>query len=236
MEDESKPIVVDFPLRGEWAAPNTPGHRVPSHGIDLLGQTYAYDLMKIDWSRPTGYKFYNKSLLSFFLFGVRLNKCFSWKQSIYAPFDAEVMEAEDGIEERDPVNFVRDMAVVLKNAFFFNKKIANNRDLKPILGNYLILKGDESYCMMAHIHQGSFVVKPGDNVSAGQKLAEVGHAGNSTAPHLHFQLMDQQNLMSAKGLPCCFRQYELFENGTWKVIKKDIPDRRDRIRVLSRPE
>lgn len=37
MEDESKTIVVDFPLRGEWVAPNIPGHRVPSHGIDLLG-------------------------------------------------------------------------------------------------------------------------------------------------------------------------------------------------------
>lgn len=179
--------------------------------------------MQIDWSRSTGYKFYNKTTLSYFLFGVRLKNCFSWKQSIYAPFNAEVLEAEDGIEERDPVYFVHDMAVVLKNAFFFNRKIASNRDLKPVLGNYLILKGDESYCMMAHIHQGSFVVKLGEYVSAGQKLAEVGHAGNSTAPHLHFQLMGQQNLMGAKGLPCCFRQYELFENGVWKVKKRVSP-------------
>ena len=25
-----EPVAVEFPLRGEWIAPNTPGHRVPS--------------------------------------------------------------------------------------------------------------------------------------------------------------------------------------------------------------
>ncbi len=232
MDDEKKPIVVEFPLRGEWAAPHTPGHKVPSHGTDMLGQTYAYDLIQIDWSRPKGYKFFEKSMPSYLMFGVRLQKCFGWRAPIYAPFDAEVIEAEDGVRERDPVHFLHDMAIVLKNAFFFNKKIKNNRDLKPVLGNYLILKGKKAYSMMAHIHQGSIAVKTGDQVKAGQQLAEVGHAGNSTAPHLHFQLMDRQDLMSAKGVPCCFRQYELFNSGVWNVIENGIPDRRDRIRVL----
>jgi len=36
-------IIVDFPLRGEWVAPNTPGSKVPSHGTDQLGQRYAFD-------------------------------------------------------------------------------------------------------------------------------------------------------------------------------------------------
>ena len=43
------PVVVDFPLRGEgWMAVTTPAHRVPSHGTDMLGQRYAYDLLKVD--------------------------------------------------------------------------------------------------------------------------------------------------------------------------------------------
>ena len=232
MDDEKKPIVVEFPLRGEWAAPHTPGHKVPSHGTDMLGQTYAYDLIQIDWSRPKGYKFFRKSILSYLIFGTRLRNCFCWREPIYAPFDAEVIEAEDGIQERDPVHFACDMAVVLKNAFFFGKKIERNRDLKPVLGNYLILKSDDAWCMMAHFHEGSILVKPGERVSVGQKLAEVGHAGNSTAPHLHFQLMDRQDLMTAKGLPCCFREYELFVDGNWKSVVNGIPDRRDRIRIL----
>ncbi len=35
------PVVVDFPLRGEWVAPNTTGITIPSHGIDALGQKYS---------------------------------------------------------------------------------------------------------------------------------------------------------------------------------------------------
>ena len=42
------PVVVEFPLRGEWAAANTPAHRIPSHGTYQLGQRYAYDLVRTD--------------------------------------------------------------------------------------------------------------------------------------------------------------------------------------------
>ena len=39
---DERPVVVDFPLRGEnWMAVTTPAHRVPSHGTDMLGQRYA---------------------------------------------------------------------------------------------------------------------------------------------------------------------------------------------------
>ena len=30
--DRENPIVVDFPLRGEWVAPHTPGDKVPVMG------------------------------------------------------------------------------------------------------------------------------------------------------------------------------------------------------------
>ena len=37
-------VVVEFPLRGErWVAVTTPGDRIPSHGVNMLGQRYAYD-------------------------------------------------------------------------------------------------------------------------------------------------------------------------------------------------
>ena len=41
------------------------------------------------------------------------------------------------------------------------------------------------------------VVAPGERVVAGQRLAQVGHSGNSTAPHLHFQLMDGPDYLTA---------------------------------------
>jgi len=227
-----EPLIVDFPLRGEWIAPNTPGYKVPSHGTNQLAQTYAYDFLQIDWRYPIKkFRFFKKPFIPALLFGVRLNQCIGWSQPIYSPFDGEVTEAEDGIVERDPVHFFRDMGFVLKTAFFFRPS-DKNYDLRPVIGNYIILKGDRCYAFFAHARTGSLLVKKGDIVKAGQQLAEVGHSGNSTAPHLHFHLMDKQNLMKAKGLPCCFREYEKFVDKKWERVKNGIPGRYDRIRVV----
>ena len=46
-----KPVIVEFPLRGEWMAPNTPGTKVPSHGTEQLAQKYAFDFLQIDWDK-----------------------------------------------------------------------------------------------------------------------------------------------------------------------------------------
>jgi len=61
-------------------------------------------------------------------------------------------------------------------------------------------------------------------------LGRVGHSGNSTAPHLHFQHMDSSNLLSAKGIPCAFEQYESFQDGVWKTVYNGVPSDTDRIR------
>ena len=42
-----EPIIVQFPLRGEWLSPNTPGTKVPSHGTNQLGTRYAYDIIPL---------------------------------------------------------------------------------------------------------------------------------------------------------------------------------------------
>ena len=224
------PIVVDFPLRGEWVAPHTPGYKVPTHGTDMLAQTYAYDLLQIDWRYPASkYRFFTKPVLRALLFGVPLKDCLGWRQPIFAPFTGEVVEVEDGIKERDPVHLFRDVAIALKNGIFFKEK--SNHELKSIIGNYIILKGEHCYACFAHGHTGSIRVKAGDKVTVGQQLAEVGHSGNSTAPHLHFQLMDGPSLMEANGLPCCFREYEVWNEDSWSKVNNGIPGRYDRIRV-----
>jgi len=222
-------ITVEFPLSGEWVAPNTPGHKVPSHGTDQLGQTYAYDFMQIDWKRPTGYKFFYDSMAFYFMAGVKLEHCYGWSKDILSPISGEVIECRDGWPERKRVNIVTDMLALLKNSLLINPR--GNEGLRPALGNYMIIKGEEAYAFLAHARTGSISVEVGDIVKPLQKIAEVGHSGNSTAPHLHFHLMDNPNLLEAKGLPCCFREYEVFENKTWVKVANGIPGRRDRIRA-----
>jgi hypothetical protein len=48
MRELDDPVVVELPLRGEWTVERSPADRIPSHGTDLLGPWYAYDLVRTD--------------------------------------------------------------------------------------------------------------------------------------------------------------------------------------------
>jgi hypothetical protein len=223
------PIVVDFPLRGEWIAPNTPGKRVPSHGTDLLGQRYAYDFVGID-PETSGLRFYRPSPLRYLVFGVRLQDCYGWGRPIFSATAGTVVQAEDGWPERNPVHLARDLAILLKHAMTFN--LERTKDLRPLTGNSIIIETSDGYAVYVHAQTGSIKVSPGDKVTPGQPLANVGHSGNSTAPHLHFHLMDHPDPRKAQGIPCCFRDYEVYQEGAWRPVQNGIPKDTDRIRKL----
>ncbi len=227
LNTHSDGLTVELPLHGEWTAVHTPADRVPSHGTHQLAQTYAYDFLRIDWDKP-GYKFHTRSTVYYGALGVRLDECYGWSAPVMAPFTGEVVVAPDGWPERRRVHFVRDLAVVLKNAF--TADLASG-DLRFVVGNHVVLRSpDGVYALLAHLRCGSVLVGPGTAVRAGQPLAQVGHSGNSTAPHLHFQLMDGPDPLVAKGLPCAFACYEAFQAGAWKKVQGGIPAKRERIR------
>ena len=56
-------------------------------------------------------------------------------------------------------------------------------------GNYVIIDHhDGTYTLYAHGQAGSICVAPGQSVSQGQQIMRVGSTGNSTGPHLHFEV------------------------------------------------
>jgi murein DD-endopeptidase MepM/ murein hydrolase activator NlpD len=150
-----------------------------------------------------------------------------WGQPIFSSTTGIVVQAEDGWPERNPVHPARDLALMLKNAWTF--QATPSTDLRQLSGNYIVIESIDGYVVYAHAQTGSIKVSPGDIVAPGQHLSNVGHSGNSTAPHLHFHLMDNQDPRRAQGIPCCFREYEVFQDGAWRLVQNGIPKKTDRL-------
>ena len=226
-DEMREPIIIEFPLRGEWHSPNTPGTKIPSHGTDKLGTRYAYDFIQVDWERA-GWPAYRVSLPQYLLFGVSLDDYYCWGQDIYAPCDGIVVQAEDGYEERERTNLRSDMANAYKNAHYFDP---TKDDVQSVAGNYVIMEcGDNIYAALCHLQTGSIQVTVGQSIKKGEVIGRVGHSGNSFGPHLHFQLMDSSDIATANGLPCAFERYEVFQDGEWQEVVNGIPTDKDRIR------
>jgi murein DD-endopeptidase MepM/ murein hydrolase activator NlpD len=99
--------------------------------------------------------------------------------------DGVVVEVKDGIPENIP-----------------NQTPVVPITLDTVAGNHINLDlGGGVYAMYAHLQPGSLRVKVGDKVKRGQVLALVGNTGNSTEPHLHFQLMNGNSPLGSDGLP-----------------------------------
>lgn len=213
-------IILEFPLHGVWITPNTPGKKIPSHGIDKYGETYAYDFVGVDEKEKSN-KFYESSLISYLVHGVPLNKCHGWGSEVYAPCNGEIVRIENGVVERNPVNLKNDLNYMRKITKLFEQGKAVYRE---VAGNYIILKcSEKEYALFAHLQMNSICVEEKQTVKTGQIIGRVGHSGNSTAPHLHFQLMDNIDPKQSKGIPCKFKGYEELKKGRWVEIKNGIP-------------
>lgn len=76
-----------------------------------------------------------------------------------------------------PVYAVKSGTVVLK------------AELNYSYGNYILINHhDGTYTLYAHGQKGSICVREGQKVSQGQQIMKVGSTGNSTGPHLHFEV------------------------------------------------
>ena len=222
-----EPIIVQFPLRGEWLSPNTPGTKVPSHGTNQLGTRYAYDFIQVDWNRM-GTPAYRVGVMQYLFSGVKLSDYYCWGQEVYSPCDGIVVVAEDGYAENAKTNLLGDMSNAYKNAHYFDPE---KDDIQSVAGNYVIIKYSENvYAALCHLQTGSVQVSVGQMIKKGEVIGRVGHSGNSFAPHLHFQLMDSGDITVANGVPCAFEQYEIFQDNEWQIIENGIPTDKDRIR------
>ena len=179
------------PLRGKnWVAANGPAntsaHRralIVIDGTPHVAQRYAIDWVQIGADNQT-YTGDPKDNRSYHCFGVEA----------HAIADAVVVEVKDGIPENTPGANSRAVPITLET----------------VAGNHVNLDlGGGVYAMYAHLQPGSIRVKVGDKVTPGQVIGLVGNTGNSTEPHLHFQLMNQNSPLASDGIPYTFPSYKL---------------------------
>ena len=85
-------------------------------------------------------------------------------------------------------------------------------------GNSIVLDiGGGRYVVFMHLQQGSALVRPGQSVTRGQRIAAVGNTGESLSPHLHVQIQDRPSLGSddreVRTFPMVFEHTTLIRGG-----------------------
>ena len=92
-----------------------------------------------------------------------------------------------------------------------------------LAGKYVIIGAGRTYALYAHLAPESVAVRRGQQVRARQVIGRVGHTGNSTAPRLHFQLMDSADPLTARGIPCAFAEYLIRRAGSGSAFRVASP-------------
>jgi murein DD-endopeptidase MepM/ murein hydrolase activator NlpD len=81
-----------------------------------------------------------------------------------------------------------------------------SRNAKRPLGNYVSIQTPRGYVILAHLKQGSVVVRVGDTVASGHPLARSGNSGTTKRAHLHIHAQDQpsENPEAAQAVSLAF--------------------------------
>lgn len=191
-----------LPFAGEWVVVNGGVEKKLSHSWDIPTQRYAYDFLILD-GNTTSYNGSRKNPDSYYCYG----------KEILAPADGVVVEILDG----QPDSVISDKGLPDCSA-------------KDIRGNYILIRHEVNlYSVLAHLKQGTLCVKVGDKVVRGERIALCGNSGNSSEPHLHFQVQDGKSFFFSAGLPIRFSNVKKapfpdYENYDKRVISAEAAE------------
>lgn len=175
-----------LPFQEQWYVANGGVDKKTSHSWGVWPQRYAYDFVMVDESGKT-----------FSGNGKRLQDYYCYGKEILAPADGEVVSMADGHPE---------------SRVYGGGRIECRA--KDIRGNFITLKHNEKeFSTIAHLMPNSITVTLGQKVVRGQIVARCGNSGNTSEPHVHFQLNDGRSFFASAGLPIKFRKVFVTENG-----------------------
>jgi hypothetical protein len=184
-----KPVLIGPPMRGKnWVVSNgcctVSIHRGAVLVMDqklLAAERYA-----IDWIRSD-----DEGHIVLPSESTRLEDYPAYDKPIISVKGGRVVEAVDKYPDLKPG--VRDPDLTLEDA--------------P--GNHVIVDiGGGRYAIYAHLKPNSITVGEGEHLRRGQVLGRLGNSGNTSAPHLHFHVMDAPSPLGADhNLPYVFDSF-----------------------------
>lgn len=175
-----------LPFEGQWYVANGGVDKKTSHSWHVWSQRYAYDFVMIGESGKT-HSGSGRELRDYYCYG----------QDVLAPADGEVVSMADNNPE--------------SRAYGDGRIECKAKDIR---GNYITLKHSEKeFSTIAHLMPNSITVALGQKVVRGQVIAKCGNSGNTSEPHVHFQLNDGKSFFASAGLPVKFENVFATENG-----------------------
>jgi hypothetical protein len=187
---QADPILIGPPLKGEnWKAfegPSPDSHHRTALGA-LEGRFTSPQRFAIDFARigPDGRPFRRDGLAN--------KDHYGWGAEVIAVADGVVIAANDGMPDSAPTLGTSDQQPL---------------DIATAGGNRVTLEiSPGRYAHYVHLQSGSLRVEAGDRVKRGQVIGFVGNTGNSTGPHLHFQVTDGASTFGSEGVPYVFERF-----------------------------
>ncbi len=188
------PITYRAPVNGRWFV--VASGDVSQHHRWVVSSEYALDLART-----------NADMRTYTGDGARLSDYITFGQPILAAADGVVVAARNDRPDHEAMLRQPGEAfeTYMQRVAELQQAIIMQSGFEGAAGNYVLIRhANGEHSLYAHLKQGSVRVNVGDAVSAGAQIAETGSSGNSTEPHLHFQVIDGPDLNSARGLPVTF--------------------------------
>jgi len=191
------------PLKGQdWVAFNgccelSGAHRAT--GLPVNGGLYFAQRFAIDWMRlDAAGRLVNGNPAD-------VHSWVSYDSDVLAVADGRVVKIEQNLDDQIPGSLPDPKSITLAN----------------VDGNHIVLDlGNRVFAFYAHLRRNSISVSPGESVKLGQVLARLGNTGNTSAPHLHFHLMDGPSVLGSEGIPYVIDRFAL----AGRIPDSAVPD------------
>jgi hypothetical protein len=201
------PVVIGPPVgKGIWVADegcciNPTHHRraLPAFNGELL----AVNRFAIDWVLV------DSQHRAWIGDPTRLSSYLGYRQPLIAAASGTVVSAHDGVPNNPPQGV-----------------LTGSPPIQDFAGNYVSIRiAPRRYLLYAHMVPGSVRVRKGQEVRRGQVIGLLGNSGNTSTPHLHFQVSDRPGFAPVDSLPYVFSRFTFLGQITDEFSDETLAER-----------